>query len=250
MEEKPSDMTINLQGFNVEKAPNVINRGISVIVYANPGVGKTTLATSLPPESTLIINAEAGLGPLIGKGHAIIHLQNIQSKGGVPEIVAGLLTSIRQDAGKTIRNVVIDNVSELLNLALLETTVKRGKAMPSLQEHGESSFRVSEWMHQFRDLTFLGINVVFNAWEQVMEIAQSDGVIVTKTVPMIGKKTAVMAAGIVDICAHLEVHEKTGKRWLRIAPSDQYLTKCQFGWVKNTLADLPSLFDEVKKGEV
>lgn len=240
---------ISLDGFDLEMAPETVNRGVSLIVYSNPGVGKTTLLTTLPPDESLIINVEAGLGPMLGKGHAMVNFQkaNENSPDGVPGTVNRILQSIRLDGGKTIKNVAVDNISELLALALNESTVKRSKAKPELNEFGENAFRALDWMHQFRDLTFLGINVIFNAWEQITEVARNDGTTITMTTPMIGKKTAIVAAGIVDAVGHLEVHEKTGKRWIRFGPSDQYLTKCQFNWIGNgEIADLPMLFDKIK----
>lgn len=231
-----------LEGFNLVRAPKTLDRGISMIVYANPGIGKTTLSTTLPPEDTVIINCEAGIGPLLGKDHWLIDFQASckNNQKDVPENLGCLLGALRAD--KTIRNVVVDNISELLNLALIESTVKRSKLMPEKSEYGENSFRAHDWIHQFRDLTFYGKNVFILAWETAVEITRNDGVVVTQTVPMIGKRTAYTSAGIVDVCARLEVDQGTDTRWLRLRPSEQYLTKCQYHWVTDQRpADLTDL---------
>ena len=87
---------------------------------------------------------------------------------------------------------------------------------------------------------------IFNAWEYPLEIRNNDGVILTKTFPKMGKKLAGAFCGIVDVVAHLEVHEKSGKRWLRLGPSDQYITKSQFkGLDDGESADLPTLLDKI-----
>jgi hypothetical protein len=105
---------------------------------------------------------------------------------------------------------------------------------------------MKEWVRIFRDLVYQGITVVFNAWEFPLEIRNVDGAIITKTFPLIGKKLAPQACGIVDVVGHLEVHEKTGKRWLRFGPSDQYITKSQFKGLDNgELPDLPMLLDKL-----
>ena len=53
---------------NYQTAPKEINRGISIMIYADPGTGNTTLGTTLPPEETVFVVTEAGMGPLLGKG--------------------------------------------------------------------------------------------------------------------------------------------------------------------------------------
>ena len=73
-----------------------------------------------------------------------------------------------------------------------------------------------------------------------MEIKNHDGSIMTKTFPLIGKKIAPQICGIVDVVGHLEVYEKTGKRWVRFGSSDQFITKSQFkGLESGELADFP-----------
>ena len=55
--------------FNIVKAGTAIDRGLSIIIYGIPGAGKTTMASTLPVDQTIIISTEAGLGPLLGTGH-------------------------------------------------------------------------------------------------------------------------------------------------------------------------------------
>lgn len=210
--------------------PNKIDRGISMIVYADPGVGKTTLASTLPPKETLIVNTEAGLGPLLGTGHIEFNvLKALQNRGDdnlvpvIEEMYEYLLMH-----SHPFQNVVVDNVSELEQQLLLSLTKKRGKNTPDLREYGEASFTMKKWVEMFRDLIFKNINVVFNAWEFPVEIKNVEGSIVTRTYPMVGKKIAPQICGIVDCVFHLEVNDKSGKRWLRTGPSDQYVTKTQF----------------------
>ena len=54
--------------FQYQIAPVAINRGLSILIYGDPGKGKTTTSTTLPKEETLFVITEAGMGPLIGKG--------------------------------------------------------------------------------------------------------------------------------------------------------------------------------------
>jgi phage nucleotide-binding protein len=227
-----------------------IDRGISMIVYGNPGVGKTTLATTLPPEETLIINAEAGLGPLLGKGHVVFNIVQAIKDFEFEKVVDDIYKTIRTSK-HPFKYIVIDNLSEIENQLILNITQRHGKDTPALREYGDASFKMKQWIHQFRDLVYQGITVIFNAWEFPMDLRNVEGSIVTLVCPKISKSIVPVACGCVDIVGHLEVHEKTGKRWIRLRPNDQYLCKSQFKGIggandqSGELPDLMQLFDIV-----
>lgn len=247
---------MDYQGF-MKISSNKIERGISMIIFADAGVGKTTLATTLPEGETLIINTEGGMGPLLGTKHIIFNLREAVLNGAnIESIMASLYKDIR--TGKlVIKNVVIDNVSELIDQLKIHFTTIRGKEFPELREYGDAAYRLLSWIHEWRDLQEMGINVIINAWEFPYEIQQDSGITITKSAPMVGKASCFRICGLVDVVARLEVHEKSGTRWLRIAPSRQYLTKCQFAGLdlEGEPADLPTLinklksFDYTKQGE-
>lgn len=239
---------------SLQRTPDTINRGLSFIIYADPGIGKTTMAATLPAESTLIINTEAGLGPLLGTAHNVFNLITATQNADLEKVVAQLYLTLRTELHPW-RNIVLDNVSELEQQLILSLTKKRGKEAPELKEYGESSYKMKEWMHNFRDLIYNNINVVFNAWETPIEIKNNDGQIITKTFPMVGKKLAPQLCGLVDVVGHLEVH-KSGTRWLRIGNHEQYITKCQFKGLDPTgeVADFPTIINKLmsynyKQGE-
>ena len=222
------------------KIPNKINRGLAFLIYADPGVGKTTLASTLPEGETLIINTECGLGPMLGTGHIVFNLH-----GDNIEKLDDLYKHIRTQK-HPFKYVVVDNISELEQWIILSLTRKRGKEFTEIREYGDASFKMRQYMHLFRDLVYLGITVVFNAWEFPLEIKNNDGCVITKTFPKMSKKVSPEICGIVDVVGHLEVHEKSGKRWLRIGPSDQYITKTQFKGLDNgEIAHFPTLIEKI-----
>ena len=230
------------------KAPDKINRGISMIVYGNPGAGKTTLASTLPPEETLIITTEAGLGPLLGKGHSLLDVRKVQENNpdkSLEEIINEIYVQLRTQK-QVFKNVVLDNISELENALLQDMTRRRKKNAPELREYGEVSYIMKSLITQFRDLEYIGVNVLFLAWEGQLDIKNSAGEVLTMTIPFVGKKIAVQLCGLVDCVAHLEVYEKTGVRWLRFGPSQQYLTKSQFaGLEAGEEADMVKLLEKL-----
>ena len=232
----------------IEKAPSKINRGISFIIFSDPGIGKTTLSTTLPAGKTLIINTEAGLGPLLGTDHLVFNVRkSLDSGKSLEDVINELHTHLKLHKFKDVTNVVIDNMSELVELLIMDYTTQRKKAFPELKEHGDTSYKIREWMHNYRDLVYDGYNVVFNAWEFIKDIRNAEGVMLSKTIPMIGNKIAFQMCGIVDCVGHLEVDVKTDRRWVRFGPNNQYLTKSQFkGLDAGEIADLPFIIDKLK----
>lgn len=232
---KPTKMELKFS-----KSPSKIDRGVAIIIYADPGKGKTTLATTLPAEDTLIINTEAGLGPTLGKDHVIFHLKDEINQAD--EIIRYLNTEKHP-----FKNIVVDNVSELEQWIILQLTTSRRKEFTELKEYGDASNKLRALTRNFRDLVYKGMNVIFNAWESPIDLKNKDGEIVTKIFPKVTKKFAPEFCGIVDVVGHLEVYEKTGERWIRFGQTDQYITKSQFKGVDDAEpADLPTLIAKIK----
>jgi phage nucleotide-binding protein len=210
-----------------ESVPVKINRGISFIIYADPGVGKTTLAATLPEEETLIITCEAGLGPLLGTKHIVFNVLQTIKNNNIEKVMEALYKTLRT-TDHPFKNVVLDNLSEMEQQLILNLTNLRGKQTPEIREYGDASYKMKEWLHLFRDLVFQDINVIFNAWEFPFEMRNSSGVVETRTYPLIGKKIAPQACGIVDVVGQLECNEKTQNRRVLFGQNKQYITKCQF----------------------
>lgn len=229
-----------------EKAPSQINRGIAFIFYADPGVGKTTLATTLPENETLIINTEAGLGPLLGTKHSVFNVLQFVDNNELERVIDDLYRYLRTQK-HPFKHVVIDNVSELEQQLILNLTQRRKKEVPEIREYGDSSYKIKEWVHNFRDLVYQDINVVLNAWEFPLEIRNNEGIVITRTFPLIGKKIAPQICGIVDVVGHLEANEKTQQRRIRFAQSSQFITKSQFkGLDAAEPSDLPFIISKLK----
>ena len=228
-------------------APSKINRGISLIIYADPGIGKTTLATTLPEGETLIINTEAGLGPLLGTKHVVFDVGAALVDKNLEEVMSELYQVIRTGQFK-VKNVVIDNISHLIGQLTIHYTESRTKEFPELKEYGDTAYKMMEWIHNWNDLRDMGINVVFNAWEYAYDLQNNNGTIITKTGPLVGKSSVGKICGIVDLVGHMEVFEKTGARWVRFQPSQQYITKCQFKGLdpKGEEPNLTKIIDKLK----
>ena len=126
-----------------EKVPVKINRGVSFIIYADPGVGKTTLAATLPEEETLIITCEAGLGPLLGTNHVVFNVLAAITDNNIEEVMRDLYKKLRTTE-HPFKNVVLDNLSEMEQQLILNLTRSRGKHVPEIREYGDASYKMKE----------------------------------------------------------------------------------------------------------
>ena len=217
------------------KLGDKIHRGLSIIIYADCGIGKTTLASTLPPDETLIINIEAGIGPLLGKGHHVFYLKRELTE--LEELYRYLRTEKHP-----FKFVVIDNISELEQWIIEVLRQGRGKDFPELAEYGDAAAKMREYMHKFRDLVENGVTVVMNAWEMNVDLKNAGGEVVTKTSPKMFRKLVPDVCGIVDMVGRLECWDKTGDRWVRFHPQKNLIAKTQF---KGISAEEPANLVEI-----
>jgi len=220
---------------------DTVDRGIAVVIYADPGTGKTTCIKRLPVGETLIINVECGRGALLGSGHTVFEMDRDLDK------IAGLYRFLLTEK-HPFKYVVIDNISELQEWFVLAIVKMKKKDFATLVDKGEAASKLREYTYNFRNLIEVGINVVFNAWEMPFTIEKSADGDKTRTVPKVFPSLATELCGIVDMVGHLEKYEKTEDRYIRFEPTPTILAKSQYRGVdKFEPADLCFIFDKVRK---
>ncbi len=214
------------------------NEGISMVIYGEPGTGKTTVLGSLPEGQTLFIDADGGLSTLAKKKHTYISMPLPDTAGDGQEYkfldkLDEIYNSLRFETHPYL-NIVIDSASEFEKYLQLALQNVRGKQFMSLKEYGDAAQLTAKYLKQFRDLKYPDntkvrkpINIFFSALQFPLEILKSSDITITKMYPMLTKKLAPTICGIVDIVARMEILED-GKRGLRIIPLPDVTAKCRF----------------------
>lgn len=183
-----------------------------IIVYGEPGVGKTPFAASAP--NALILDGDGGLDSALAAG-STAKAWSIRDWGDALEAYQWLA-----DGGyKRFDWVVIDSLtlfqeSGLDNIMddLVAVKSHRSIYLPDKGEYGQNMSKLGRWL---RDMKRLPIKQIWTAHAIKTEKELPDGTIVEQMMPQIqGKGLAEKFCGYVSVVAHLEVVEskKKGKQ--------------------------------------
>lgn len=139
---------------------------LKMIIYGEPGAGKTTLASTIK-EPTLIISAEAGLLSLNGHDIDVVDISQDDEGSIIPkekriarlfEVYKFLLTA---EAKRKYRWIFIDSITEIAQNLLESLHQEFPDRKDTLVLYGENGKRMRSLIKSFRDLPHY--NVVFTA---------------------------------------------------------------------------------------
>lgn len=199
---------------------------INLLVYGDPGVGKTVLAASADkvPEMrpVIFIDIEGGTFS-IRERYPEVKVVRVESWDDMQSIYDALLM---EDHG--YRTVVLDSLTEIQKFSMyniMEFTVKkdpdRDPDVPSMREWGKNIEQIRKLVRAFRDLP---MHTIFTALEKSDKDNKTGKV---KTKPSLSGKLANEVAGFLDIVAYqyTKVHEDELRRYLLTGSHEQYVAK-------------------------
>ena len=187
----------------------------TALIYAPPGMGKTTLLGSLPGK-TLVVDVDRGTSVLRGNANVdIVRLD--EGLAELPQVVAHLEKECKYN------NVAVDSISEL-EKAMLTVYGREGKndGAPEQGHYLKVQFKLADYCRRFRALP---ANVIFTAWEVQKEIIAQDGSKYTQARPMISDKSVDLICGLCDVVGQIIISSKDGERYVRLKGATTVIAK-------------------------
>jgi phage nucleotide-binding protein len=206
-------MALTIENTSTEK----IEPRLKVLIYGNPGVGKTSLAVS--SGETLLVDVENG-GALLGLRGIKVDRVKLSSWSETKEV----LELCRSGKWKT---VAIDPIGELLDKLLQELRLSgyganKGDSL-SLQGWGVAKEKFRQLMRSFRDLD---MNVIFVAHSS--EKKEEEATLVR---PKLQASLDEDVCGMMDVVGYLKMEKADKKRVRRLytQPTEKYYAKDRTG---------------------
>jgi len=189
----------------VSERPQVVN----MLVYGDPGVGKTVLAGSASEveamSPVLFIDVEGGTMSLRNK-YPQVDVVRVASWSDMTNVYNDIASSA--DSYKTI---VLDSLTEIQKFSmynimrdLVAGDPDRDPDVPGIREWGKNSEQIRRFVRAFRDLS---VNTIFTALSAT-DKDQKTGITLSR--PYLSGKLASEVAGFLDIVCYMYIRVVEG----------------------------------------
>jgi len=209
----------------IRNAKEMEDKGKTILLYGESGVGKTSGIGTLEGK-TLLIDIESGSTVLRGKDIDVVSVpQNLSG-------LKGIFEELTLNDGCGYDNVCLDSATELQAFMLINLGSKSKDGAPTLNDYGVCTAKMRDYMRKLRDLREHGVNVVCTALEMYLEIEHNEDTVRTKAFPMMMKKLAPEVCGMFDVVGRLCVSNKAdheGERYLLLDGNDDFMAKNRYG---------------------
>lgn len=220
----------------LKSTKNLHSSKVKAIVYAESGMGKTTLLGTLPESETLIVSAESGLLCLNDKDISVVEIKCWNDL----QIVYKNL--VKNPEWAHFNYIGVDSLTELSDMliATLENSPEFRDPKMALKMWGEFSKRMTATIKAFRDLDKA---VIFTALPE--DIIDSGAVIKKPFIK--GKAVQKMLASYFDEVFYLSVNAATEEREIQTQSSTSILAKDRSGKLDNyEEANLTTIINKIK----
>lgn len=213
----------------ITSAKDITKDSTTYLLYAAPGIGKTSTLRYLPGK-TLVIDIDKTSHVLQGEEQIdVLNFDTHNAWTGWDELIKWLNTNDLSQWD----NLVIDNVSELWRAMLAEAgRTGKNKRVPEMAHYQRMDFYL---MDSVRFLKSLKKRLVFLAWEMTDEWTTQEGQTFNRSYPQLRDKTITNFMGLCDVVGRLEYNPKSGKRFFFLQPSNEMFAKNQLDARKHCL---------------
>jgi phage nucleotide-binding protein len=205
----------------VTNATDLRTSNATYLLYAAPGVGKTSTAKFFKGK-TLVLDIDRTTRVLKGcKDIDIFFVDNVNTWTSWGDTLKALQAA---DLSK-YENIMIDNISELERCILANLGRDGNNArIPSQKNYLQMQFYIVD---SIRFLKELGKNLILTAWETSDVWITEDGHQYNRAYPLISNKILNNVMGLCDVVARLVYNEKTKKRGFCLQPTPGIFAKNQ-----------------------
>jgi hypothetical protein len=205
-------MTLTLP--SEKSGPTLTMEQAKILLCGPPKIGKTTLASQIDPDTTLLIATEPGLGAVTAFKQECGSWEDFRQIGA--ELAKGK---------HPFKTVVIDTIDVLHGHVTDYICKQQNIKHPGDLEYGKGWGMVNdEFRLRVAKLAALGLGVWFISHSKEIEIKKPGGVVATRFVPSLTGKPREFITGFVDfiLFAASEVHEDGEKRVLHTRATEEY----------------------------
>lgn len=220
----------------ITKATELTSELSTFLIYANPGVGKTTAIKHFPGKK-LVIDIDKSSTVLKGEPDidvAEINTHNIWEEW--TELVADILKNPNNYA--EYDNIVIDNISELFRATLANLgRLGNNNRVPAQADYQRVDFTI---LDSLRALKGIGKRIIFTAWETTDQYYTPGGQVFNRAIPDMRMKILNNFLGLCDVVARLVVHtdeDGNEKRGFILQPSETVYAKNRLSDAKGARVD-------------
>ncbi len=201
---------------NITNAADIQTDKGTYLIYAPPGMGKTTAIKYLPGK-TLVLDVDRTTRVLKGeKNIDIAYVSNTDTW----EEWGKLIVDLEENYKGVYDNIVVDNISELERCLLSDLGSKgKNKGVPSQGDYQYMQFRI---VNSLRYMKNLGSNLVWTAWESSDLFTDSSGQQWNRSFPQINHKILNNVLGLCDVVAKLAVNSDGERGFILSATNSTY----------------------------
>lgn len=204
----------------ITKATDIKGKKGTYLIYAPPGLGKTTSVKFFPGKS-LVLDIDRTSDVLKGLPNIdIVKINNIDTWEDWEQTVLELSNNYVGEYD----NIIVDNISELERCLLSDLGAKgKNLGVPSQGNYQQMQFRL---VNSLRYMKNLQSNIILIAWEITDSYTTAEGQQFNRSYPQLNGKILNNIAGLCDVVARLMLNAE-GERGFVLMPTNSIFAKNQ-----------------------